>query len=173
MIQIGSKNDTISLHNPSVAVHKLFNLTLENKKYKEDELSQVFIARIGEKKQISAEKTIYKNGYFTTRTRNLGTFTLMKDTIPPVLKPMNFKQNGLVTGSTLKVEVKDDLSGVESYSASINGEWVLFEYEPKTRTLTFDFSDINTQNTDTYKLEMMAKDGVGNLQKLTVTFKRR
>ena len=173
LIQIGSKNDTISLHNPSVAVHKLFNLTLENKKYKEDELSQVFIARIGEKKQISAEKTIYKNGYFTTRTRNLGTFTLMKDTIPPVLKPMNFKQNGLVTGSTLKVEVKDDLSGVESYSASINGEWVLFEYEPKTRTLTFDFSDINTQNTDTYKLEMMAKDGVGNLQKLTVTFKRR
>ena len=173
LIQIGSKNDTISLHNPSVAVHKLFNLTLENKKYKEDELSQVFIARIGEKKQISAEKTIYKNGYFTTRTRNLGTFTLMKDTIPPVLKPMNFKQNGLVTGSTLKVEVKDDLSGVESYSASINGEWVLFEYEPKTRTLTFDFSDINTQNTDTYKLEMMAKDGVGNLQKLTVTFKRK
>lgn len=173
LIQIGSKNDTISLHNPSVAVHKLFNLTLENKKFKEDELSQVFIARIGEKKQISAEKTIYKNGYFTTRTRNLGTFTLMKDTIPPVLKPMNFKQNGLVTGSTLKVEVKDDLSGVESYSASINGEWVLFEYEPKTRTLTFDFSDINTQNTDTYKLEMMAKDGVGNLQKLTVTFKRR
>ena len=69
--------------------------------------------------------------------------------------------------------MKDDLSGVESYSASINGEWVLFEYEPKTRTLTFDFSDINTQNTDTYKLEMMAKDGVGNLQKLTVTFKRR
>ena len=173
LIQIGSKNDTISLHNPSVAVHKLFNLTLENKKYKEDELSQVFIARIGEKKQISAEKTIYKNGYFTTRTRNLGTFTLMKDTIPPVLKPMNFKQNGLVTGSTLKVEVKDDLSGVESYSASINGEWVLFEYEPKTRTLTFDFSDINTQNTDTYKLEMMAKDGVGNLQKLIVTFKRK
>lgn len=173
LIQIGSKNDTISLHNPSVAVHKLFNLTLENKKFKEDELSQVFIARIGEKKQISAEKTIYKNGYFTTRTRNLGTFTLMKDTIPPVLKPMNFKQNGLVTGSTLKVEVKDDLSGVESYSASINGEWVLFEYEPKTRTLTFDFSDINTQNTDTYKLEMMAKDGVGNLQKLTVTFKRK
>ncbi len=173
LVQISSKNDTLTLHNSSTAVHKFFNLSFDNKKFKEDEISQVFIARLDEKNRPLAEKTIYKNGAFTTRTRNLGRFTLMKDTIPPVLKPINFKQNGTVTTSTLKVEIKDDLSGIESYSASLNGEWVLFEYEPKNRMLTFDFSDIDTQKTDTYKLEMTAKDGVGNLQKLEVIFKKK
>lgn len=173
LIQVTSKNDTVTIHNPSVAVHKFYNLSIENKKFKEEELSQVFIAHLDEKNRPSAEKTIYKNGFFTTRTRNLGKFTLMKDTTPPVLKPVNFKPNTNVTASTLKVEIKDDLSGIESYSASLNGEWVLFEYDPKTRSLVFDFSDIDTQKTSSYKLEMTAKDGVGNIQKLEVPFTKK
>lgn len=173
LLQIESKNDTLMLHNPTIAVHKFFNLSFENKKFSEKEAQQVFIARLDERNRPSAERTIYKNGNFTTRTRNLGRFTLMKDTIAPTLRPINFKNNATVTASVLKVEVKDDLSGVESYSASLNGEWILFEYEPKTQTLTFNFSDIDTTKTDTYKLEMTAKDGVGNIQKLEVSFKKK
>lgn len=172
-IQIESLNDTLYLHNPKVAVHKNFELNLTNKKFADNELSKVFIAYLNEKNRPSAEKTTYKNGVFSTRTRNLGRFTLMKDTVPPVLRAVNFKNNANVTASTLKVEIKDDLSGVASYSASLNGEWVLFEYDPKTRMLTFDFSDIDTQKTEEYKLEMTAKDGVGNTQKLEVSFTRK
>ncbi|ATA90394.1 peptidase M23 [Capnocytophaga stomatis] len=173
LIQIESKNDTLTLHNPATAVHKFFNLSFDNKKFSEKEAKQVFIARLDEKNRPSAERTIYKNKLFTTRTRNLGRFTLMKDTIAPTLRPLNFKNNATVTASTLKVEIKDDLSGIESYSATLNGQWILFEYEPKTQTLTFDFSDIDTKKTDTYKLEMIAKDGVGNVQKLDVSFKKK
>ncbi|GIM52565.1 peptidase M23 [Capnocytophaga cynodegmi] len=173
LIQIESKNDTLTLHNPATAVHKFFNLSFNNKKFSEKEAQKVFIARLNEKNKPSAERTIYKNGLFTTRTRNLGRFTLMKDTIAPTLRPLNFKNNATVTASTLKVEIKDDLSGVESYSATLNGQWILFEYEPKTQTLTFDFSDIDTKKTDTYRLEMIAKDGVGNVQKLDISFKKK
>lgn len=168
-----SKGDTITLHTPSVPVHKHFNLSITNQKFTEDELSQVFIANIGEKNRIFAEQTTFKDGKFSTRTRNLGKFTLMKDSIAPVLKPINFKENTTLTASVLKVEITDDLSGVASYSAWLNGDWILFEYDPKTRLLTFDFSDINTKKTNTYKLEMSAKDGVGNTQKLEVSFKRK
>ncbi|GIJ97122.1 peptidase M23 [Capnocytophaga stomatis] len=173
LIQIESKNDTLTLHNSATAVHKFFNLSFDNKKFSEKEAKQVFIARLDEKNRPSAERTIYKNKLFTTRTRNLGRFTLMKDTIAPTLRPLNFKNNATVTASTLKVEIKDDLSGIESYSATLNGQWILFEYEPKTQTLTFNFSDIDTKKTDTYKLEMIAKDGVGNVQKLDVSFKKK
>lgn len=172
-LQIEGKGDTIRVHNPSVAVHKAYTISLANQKYKENELSQVFIAYVNEKNRISAERTSYKNGVFSAKTRNLGRFTLMKDTIPPSLKPINFKANGVVNTSILKVEIKDNLSGVASYSASLNGEWILFEYEPKTRTLTFDFSDIDTKKTTDYKLEMTAKDGVGNIQKIEIPFKRK
>ncbi|WP_172916779.1 M23 family metallopeptidase [Capnocytophaga canis] len=173
MIQIDSKNDTLSLHHPREAVHKQFTLNIENKKFTEEETAQVFIAYLNEKNRPSAERTTYKNGVFTAKTRNLGRFTLMKDTIPPTVRPVNFKNNGLLNASTLKVEIKDDLSGIGSYSASLNGEWILFEYDPKTRMLTFDFSDIEAKKTDTYKLEMIVKDGVGNVQKLNVSFKKK
>ncbi|MDO5104744.1 M23 family metallopeptidase [Capnocytophaga sp.] len=173
LLQINSQNDTLTLHKPTLAVHKFFNLSFENKKFTEKEAQQVFIARLDDKNKPSAERTIYKNGIFTTRTRNLGRFTLMKDENPPVLRAINFKNDATITAKTLKVEIKDDLSGVESYSASLNGEWILFEYEPKTRTLTFDFSDLTSPKTATYKLEMTAKDGVGNVQKLEVSFKRK
>ncbi|CEN54576.1 M23 family metallopeptidase [Capnocytophaga canis] len=173
MIQIDSKNDTLSLHHPREAVHKQFTLNIENKKFTEEETAQVFIAYLNEKNRPSAERTTYKNGVFTVKTRNLGRFTLMKDTIPPTVRPVNFKNNGLLNASTLKVEIKDDLSGIGSYSASLNGEWILFEYDPKTRMLTFDFSDIEAKKTDAYKLEMIVKDGVGNVQKLNVSFKKK
>lgn len=173
MIQIDSKNDTLSLHHPREAVHKQFTLNIENKKFTEEETAQVFIAYLNEKNRPSAERTTYKNGVFTAKTRNLGRFTLMKDTIPPTVRPVNFKNNGLLNASTLKVEIKDDLSGIGSYSASLNGEWILFEYDPKTRMLTFDFSDIEAKKTDAYKLEMIVKDGVGNVQKLNVSFKKK
>ncbi|CEN49019.1 M23 family metallopeptidase [Capnocytophaga canis] len=173
MIQIDSKNDTLSLHHPREAIHKQFTLNIENKKFTEEETAQVFIAYLNEKNRPSAERTTYKNGVFTAKTRNLGRFTLMKDTIPPTVRPVNFKNNGLLNASTLKVEIKDDLSGIGSYSASLNGEWILFEYDPKTRILTFDFSDIEAKKTDTYKLEMIVKDGVGNVQKLNVSFKKK
>lgn len=173
LLQLNSQNDTLTLHKPTLAVHKFFNLSFENKKFTEKEAQQVFIARLDERNRPSAERTIYKNGVFTTRTRNLGKFTLMKDENPPVLRAINFKNDATITAKTLKVEIKDDLSGVESYSASLNGEWILFEYDPKTRTLTFDFSDLTSPKAASYKLEMTAKDGVGNVQKLEVSFKRK
>ena len=107
------------------------------------------------------------------KSKYLGNFYLRKDVTPPTLRPLNFKNNGVVKGNTLKVAMSDNLTGIASWSASINGQWVLFEYEPKNHTLTFNFDDIDTTKVDTYQLEMSATDGVGNIQRLSATVIKR
>ncbi|MDO5607794.1 MAG: peptidoglycan DD-metalloendopeptidase family protein [Capnocytophaga sp.] len=173
MITIGSTNDTVNIHNNRTPVHRFFNLNIENTTFSEKELPQVFIAYLNEKNKVFYENTIRKNNVFSTRTRNLGQFLLMKDTVAPTLTPINFKKNATVTDNFLKVTITDDLSGVESYTATLNGQWILFEYEPKSNLLTFDFADIEPSSDGQYHLLLTAKDNVGNSQTLDISFSKR
>ncbi|WGU71331.1 hypothetical protein QIU18_05550 [Capnocytophaga canimorsus] len=97
-------------------------------------MPKVFIAYVNEKNKIAYENTLRKGQTFSTRTRNLGTFVLMKDDIVPEITPINFKNGAWVTDNTLQVAIKDELSGIAQYTATLNGAWVLFEYEAKKRS---------------------------------------
>jgi len=59
------------------------------------------------------------------------------------------------------MRVEDDFSGIKSYRASINDQWILMEHEPKDKTLIYDFSDLNFEKARLdFKLEV--EDNVGN-----------
>ena len=61
----------------------------------------------------------------------------------------------------LEMRVEDDFSGIKSYRASINDQWILMEHEPKDKTLIYDFSDLNFEQARLdFKLEV--EDNVGN-----------
>ncbi|AMD86266.1 peptidase M23 [Capnocytophaga haemolytica] len=171
-IFLESKKDTLRVHDYKTPINKAFTVTIKNQTFTEDEIPKVFIAR-SSGGRFGAERTTYKDGVFMAKSKYLGNFYLRKDVTPPTLRPLNFKNNGVVKGNTLKVAMSDNLTGIASWSASINGQWVLFEYEPKNHTLTFNFDDIDTTKVDTYQLEMSATDGVGNIQRLSATVIKR
>lgn len=169
-IQIKNQGDTVIIHNNQMPVHKYYNLNIKNKRFTDEELPQVFIAYLATDERIIYEKTIQRNNVFSARTRNLGKFMLMKDADPPVLKPVNFGNNQTLRSDYLRVFMKDELSGIKNYTATLNGQWVLFEYEPKEDLLTFNFSDIFPSEDGKYHLILTAKDNVGNLSNLEVFF---
>ena len=91
-----------------------------------------------------------------------GKYFLTKDTIPPTIKPVNFKNKKWVTDlSTLKIRVDDKFSGIKKYTASINGKWILMEHEPKRKLLFFEFDDLNFDK-DELKFSLQVEDMVGN-----------
>ena len=167
LLYISSKKDSITVGNYSIPAQKFFTVSLKTDSYKDEDTSKVFLSRGG-----SYEPTVYKDGVFTARSRNFGTFTLRKDVTPPTLKAVNFKNGGVVKGDTLKVLVSDNFTGFANCSATLNGEWILFEYEPKNHCLTFHFEDIDTSKTDKYELVVKATDKVGNEGILKATFTR-
>ena len=68
----------------------------------------------------------WSNGKIAFSTRSFGDFVLMEDTSAPTIFKM------AVNGAAARFRIKDDLSGIAYYEASINGEWLLMNYDPKT-----------------------------------------
>ena len=74
----------------------------------------------------------YFNNWIETSVRSFGKFGIMIDTLPPIIKPYDYKKNKIISKyNTLELTIKDNLSGVKSYKAYINNNWVLMYYNRK------------------------------------------
>lgn len=166
-ISLSGEGESVQIGDYKTPIHKFYTLSIKNTKYKDDEVSRVYISRGG-----SFEPTVYKDGFFTARVRGLGRFSLRKDETPPIVKALNFKSKGSVKADVLKLSVSDNLSGFSHCSATLNGQWILFEYEPKNHTLNFNFADITPSDSNSYDLEVKAFDKAGNVGTLKATFTR-
>ncbi|MFT6369769.1 MAG: murein DD-endopeptidase MepM/ murein hydrolase activator NlpD [Maribacter sp.] len=172
-IDLKKGKDTVSIHENTIPAHRNFTITFDATKFTDEEQKQLFIARLDSKLQPSYTSTYKRSGTFTTRTRNLGTYTLVKDTIAPKIRAKNFKEKQWLNNyKYLSLAISDDLSGVDTYSATLNGKWILMEYEPKTNTLTYNFDD-KILNQKQCVLKVTVTDNVGNENTLSTTFFRK
>ena len=172
-IKLQKGNDTISVHHDWVAAHRNFTITFDVSKYNPEEKKQLFIARLNEDLEPQYSKTYKKGSIFTTRTKNLGQYTLAKDSVPPKISPRNFKPGKWLNNYRyLSLTISDDLSGINSYNAYLNGKWVLMEYEPKKRTITYNFDDKIVEDTQC-NLKVVVTDNVGNTTTFEETFYRK
>ena len=164
--------DTVTIHRNTVPAHRNFTITFDVDKYSEEDKKQMFIARLDERLNPGHLNTYKRGNTFTARTRDLGTYTLAKDTVPPTIRTKNFKEKQWLNNYRyLSVHISDDLSGVNTYSATLNGEWILMEYEPKTNTLTYNFDD-KILDKKQCVLEVTVTDNVGNTNTLSTPFYR-
>ncbi len=172
-IDLKKDNDTVGIHTGKVPAHRKFTITFDVSKYDTDVRKQLFIARLDRKGRPSHASTYKRGNTFTTRTRNLGTYTLARDTIAPKISSKNFKEKQWLNNySYLSLRISDDLSGVKTYSATLNGDWILMEYEPKTNTLTYNFDDKILGKTQC-ELQVTVTDNVGNTTTYNSTFYRK
>lgn len=154
-------NGVVKIGSPALAIKKNISISIPNSTLSEKELSQYFIASKNGSK-LTYNKTYLKGENFTLYTRNLGEFILAKDTINPVVKPLNFEEGKWMSLlPVLEVMISDDFSGIQSYNGFLNNQWVLFEYDFKTKTLTHDFAD-NVVIEGRNELRVIVVDNVGN-----------
>lgn len=84
---------------------------------------------------------VYDNGYIKAAPKTFGNFFIRVDTIAPNIRPINISEGKSLAGETkISLTLADNLSGIRTYRGTIDGQWVLFEYDLKTSTLwhTFD-----------------------------------
>jgi len=153
--------DTLHLDKDRLFLRKPMTLEFIRSGLTPEEKKQTCIASIiKDKAYFVPTKT--KEDVFRASVKTLGTYTLVKDTIAPQLRPKNFKaKQSIKRFRFLTFRAEDEFSGLAKYNGYINGEWVLLEYEPKNNTLTFDLSDLKTK-TDELQVEVIVEDGVGN-----------
>ena len=118
----------------------------------------------------SAEGGSYSAGKVTASVRTLGTFTVMMDTIPPVITPIDFPDH-MKGKKSFRIRVKDNLSGVDQWVGKIDGKWILMEYEPKSSTLEHVF-DTFTDLPGPHEFQLEISDERGNRSLFTRSFTR-
>lgn len=109
-------------------------------------------------------------GRLTTTIQRFGTYSVLADTISPLIRPLNFIDNKLHWGKQpLKVRISDDLSGIASYEATLNGSWILMEYDAKNNLLIYNPDEWIQEGNN--ELIIKVTDGVGNTSSRIISFK--
>ncbi len=92
----------------------------------------------------------WKDGKIKFSTRELADYTLLTDSVPPLIEAKN----------NLNFVIKDDLSGVKSFEAHLNDEWILMKYEPKDDLIWVDW--LNNEMKKTGEFKLVVTDNAGN-----------
>ena len=90
----------------------------------------------------------------------------------------------MAKAKTLSVKVADNLTGIKSYRAAIDGKWILMEYEPKKQLLFYEFSSFastlkgeniqshfrDLEQTASHTFELTVTDGKNNIRTYKAEF---
>mgnify|MGYP001024936456 FL=1 len=161
LMNISYQSDTLNLGKEKDPFRSSIRIKIPHKISDTLELRQSFVGKIinGKISYISSKKN---KSYIYANTSSLGEYIISKDTLKPDIKPINFKNNSNIkVKNTLKLRLKDDLSGIKNYSSYFNGNWALFEYEPKSNMIFHNLSDGIIKDGEN-KLIIKYEDGVGN-----------
>ena len=173
-IDYSVSSDTLHLHEDNIPLQKNFYINYDLNNYKSEDLDKMFIARLyGYYQRPSYVSTKRKGNILSAGSKIFGTYTLAMDTVAPTITPVNFKdKKWLSKYRYLKVKIDDDLSGISKYRATVNGKWILMEYDYKTNMLVHDFNDNIVKDTKN-DLKIIVTDNVGNSSTFEATFFRK
>ena len=172
-LDIVFEDEKVKVHEDEVPLISNFTIGFDVSKYKPEDRQQLFIAQINKWGNPGYSSTKKEGDRFTTSTRTFGTYTLATDNTPPRVSPVNFKDGQWISSNKdLKVSIADDLSGINSFRATVNGKLILMEYEYKSNLLTHDFSDGVVTDTENH-LKVEVTDNVGNTTVYEATFFRK
>lgn len=173
-IDFNVKGDTLNLYKDIIPLQKSYSIYYDVSNYKEEDQSKLYVAElIGYYKRPNYIYSTRKGDSLIGRTSTLGTFALVSDREKPKITPVNFTNGKWISKERyLKVKITDDQSGISKFRATINGKWILMEYEYKTDMLTYNFDDKVISDTEN-NLKIIVTDNVGNSSTFEATFYRK
>jgi hypothetical protein len=69
------------------------------------------------------------NGSMNFSTREFGNYTILADTVPPTIQFI------YANNQAVRFKIRDGRSGISNFEATINGKWLLLNYDAKSNTI--------------------------------------
>jgi len=158
------------LHTPTVPVHKFFELSIKPAITDTTLLSRACIVSINNN-EASFVGGDYREGFITALVRDFGIYSIGMDTIAPEIEALNFSPESNLKGlGELRLSIKDDFSGISEYVGLIDGNWALFEWDPKNDLIKYNFKKNNLEHNIRHSLELTVQDACGNQRIFETTF---
>lgn len=154
-----------TLHNKPIALHKSAKLSLRLQTDTLENKQQYGVVRILNGRR-SWTGGVYRNGWIDADIKELGTYSLGQDIVPPTITPLN--PATWVSKQAISFRLSDNLSGVQTYRGEIDGQFVLFEMNSRS-VITYHFDKERlTRGKHTLKLDVT--DACGNQTSYTYPF---
>ncbi len=102
----------------------------------------------------------YRNRRFTARTSTFGTFCLVADRTAPVIRPQFTDGQDCRSRNSISFRLSDNFSGVSTYTATIDGQWVAIDYARSRATINLAAEGITGGKSHT--VQITVKDSCGN-----------
>ncbi|HNG64421.1 MAG TPA: hypothetical protein PLK54_11735, partial [Ferruginibacter sp.] len=111
-----------------------------------------------------------ESGWYKAWFRDLGSFQLMVDSIPPAITPIGFKEK--MNAAKLKqlvFVVTDNTEEIKQFTATLDGNWLRFSND-KGRRFVYEFDE--RCGPGEHELKIVAEDQVGNVNTKIYHFTR-
>jgi hypothetical protein len=161
------------LHDTRTPVHKYFDLSIRPINLPVELRNKAVIANCSDGKPANCGSS-WQGDMLKTRVRNLGDYCVMIDTVPPSISAVVFSAD-MRKKPTLAFRISDNfaISGTADgmrYRGTIDGKWVLFEYDKKRSRLNYDFDE--HVGAGEHKLQLNVVDDKGNQKTFVGNFIR-
>lgn len=158
------------VHNGYTPIHEPIEVSIKPGRISDELRKKAIIANIDQNGTIFSRGGEWRNNYLTAKSKILGGFTIMIDTVSPIINLVNiFANKNMSANSSIVATMSDNLSGIKTYRGEIDGKWILMDYDAKSARLTHYFDNLPSGN-HTFKL--VVTDFVGNSKIVEIPFIR-
>lgn len=152
---------TYQLNDTRIPMHNACDLRIGLRRRPVEDMTKYYVAGVtasGRKYRIGGK---YEDGVMKVRIRDLGTYTVAVDTVPPVITPVNQAQWGR-TGKII-FKAKDKETGINTYRGTIDGKYALFgKPNSISGNLVCELDPKHVEKGGKHVVEMTVTDGCGN-----------
>jgi len=159
-------SDIHYLHNAEVPLHLRMKVSVKATKLPQRLRSKALLVRVDRTGKRSPAGGTYENGFVTASTNLFDGYAIAVDTIAPVIKP--WPENKRKIKTSLRFTVSDNLSGINTYRGELNGKWVLVEWDPKNKLMSYRFDFMTQPGKNTFTLFL--EDDKGNKSRYSTSF---
>lgn len=115
---------TYQLHNQPISLHGSCELSIGLRRKPIADMSKYYVARVTDKGGKYSAGGVYQDGFMKTRIRELGTYTVAIDTVPPqviAISKHTWARKGRVV-----YKLRERETGIRSYYGTIDDKYALF-----------------------------------------------
>lgn len=170
VINASGLNSKIQILDNTIPIHSYFELSMPIPSSYTDQKG-ITVAYIDGRGRTSYVGGKIVDKHLVAKGREGGMYTFAVDTVAPTLRLKSSPANQDYSNrSSIKIHLSDDFSGIAEYKCTIDGKWVMFEYDPKNSELTGFFKYIPLDKGKRHELVVTATDQLSNSATLKSTF---
>jgi hypothetical protein len=152
-------------------LHDYIDVYLKTEDFPTEKGNKLYAVSLDENYEVISPEGggLTSGSWFHFKTRSLGPYTVMLDEEMPGIVNLSGSDRKIGKNETIKFKIEDEGSEINTFNGYIDGEWVMMEYDRKTKEFWLQ-ADEEKITQGKHELKVIVTDKVGNRNSLKTSF---